>query len=61
MMAFAGKMLNTPKSKPLHSLRPWSVDSLNGGSIDALKKAPVAKKIGQLRQVRHRSKKKKIK
>ena len=26
--------------------RPLSVDSLNGGSPDALKKAPVEKKIG---------------
>ena len=28
-------------------LRPWSVESLNGGSTDELKKAPVEKKIGQ--------------
>ena len=28
-----------------HDIRPWSVDSLNGGSTDALKKAPVEKKI----------------
>ncbi len=31
----------------VHNLRPWSVDSLNGGSTDALKKAPVEKKNGQ--------------
>ncbi len=26
---------------------PWSVDSLNGGSTVALKKAPVEKKLGK--------------
>ncbi len=31
----------------LLDLRPGSVDSLNGGSTDELKKAPVEKKIGQ--------------
>ncbi len=28
-------------------LRPLSIDSLNGGSTDALKKAPLEKKIGK--------------
>ena len=33
-----------PAIHEITALRPWSVDSLNGGSTDALKKAPVEKR-----------------
>ncbi len=44
MVSMSSSDLSSVKQK--HLIRPWSVDSLNGGATDVTEKPPIEKKVG---------------